>query len=170
LDEGEKLDAIFSAEEASERLRITKRKLIKIARETGNCSRLGRDYLFSEADLLAVWQGLREPATPRERGSSSLELPHQVDYRDLLPRPPTRVDARVLNVLRWLERQKEPLSHEHIGRAGKRTIEKLLLQGFVVQSGESMNGSKLVRITPAGRDQIKIAERWERRRKAQSGG
>ncbi|MBY5698493.1 hypothetical protein [Rhizobium leguminosarum] len=56
------LDTIYTADEAAERLRLTNRALIKIAREYGYCSRSGRDYLFSEADLLAIWQALREPA------------------------------------------------------------------------------------------------------------
>ncbi|MBX5234151.1 MULTISPECIES: hypothetical protein [unclassified Rhizobium] len=56
------LDTIYTVDEAANRLRLTNRALIKIAREYGYCSRSGRDYLFSEADLLAIWQALREPA------------------------------------------------------------------------------------------------------------
>ncbi len=56
------LDTIYNADEAADRLRLTNRALIKIARKYGYCSRSGRDYLFSEADLLTIWQALREPA------------------------------------------------------------------------------------------------------------
>lgn len=56
------LDKIYTADEAAERLRLTNRGLIKIAKRHGHCSRSGRDYLFSEADLLALWQAMREPA------------------------------------------------------------------------------------------------------------
>jgi hypothetical protein len=42
-------------------LRLTNRALTKIARKYGYCSRFGRDYLFSEPDLLGIWQALREP-------------------------------------------------------------------------------------------------------------
>jgi hypothetical protein len=63
------LDNIYTAAEAAERLRLTTRGVIKLGREHGLCSRRGRDYLFSEADLLALWEIMREP--PRE-GRSSL--------------------------------------------------------------------------------------------------
>lgn len=61
------LDAIYTSDEAAERLRLSNRGLIKIAKTYGYCSRAGRDYLFSEADLLAIWQAIREPAkAPRQ--------------------------------------------------------------------------------------------------------
>lgn len=56
------LDTIYNADEAAERLRLTNRGVIKLGREYGLCSRVGRDYLFSEADLLALWEVMREPA------------------------------------------------------------------------------------------------------------
>ncbi|MGO4196903.1 helix-turn-helix domain-containing protein [Rhizobium sp. YAF28] len=56
------LDTIYTAAEAAERLRLTNRGVIKLAKEYGLCSRRGRDYLFSEADLLGLWEVLREPA------------------------------------------------------------------------------------------------------------
>jgi hypothetical protein len=56
------LDTIYTADEAAERLRLTNRGVIKLAKQYGLCSRIGRDYLFSEADLLAIWQAIREPA------------------------------------------------------------------------------------------------------------
>lgn len=62
------LDKIFTAEEAAERLRITNRALIKFARDIGACSVINRKYLFSEADLLTIWQALRaEPIRYRGR-------------------------------------------------------------------------------------------------------
>ncbi|WP_432444233.1 hypothetical protein [Rhizobium leguminosarum] len=36
--------------------------MIKLGKAHGLCSRRGRDYLFSETDLLALWEVLREPA------------------------------------------------------------------------------------------------------------
>jgi hypothetical protein len=56
-----RLDSICMADEAATRLRLTNRALIKIERKYGYCSRFGRDYLFSEPDLLGIWQALREP-------------------------------------------------------------------------------------------------------------
>ncbi|MBN7807255.1 hypothetical protein JZX86_18030 [Agrobacterium rosae] len=63
----EGLDKIYSVAEAADRLRLSNRALIKVARKHGHCSRFGRDYLFSEADLLAIWQVLREPAKEPRR-------------------------------------------------------------------------------------------------------
>lgn len=56
------LDAIYTAGEAAARLRLTNRGVIKLGRQYGLCSRRGRDYLFSEADILELWEVLREPA------------------------------------------------------------------------------------------------------------
>lgn len=56
------LDQIYTADEAAERLRLTSRGVIKLGRQYGLCSRRGRDYLFSEADILELWQVMREPA------------------------------------------------------------------------------------------------------------
>lgn len=56
------LETIYTADEAAERLRLTNRGVIKLARQYGLCSRRGRDYLFSESDLVALWEALREPA------------------------------------------------------------------------------------------------------------
>ncbi len=62
------LETIYTADEAAERLRLTSRGVIKLARQYGLCSRRGRDYLFSESDLVALWAALREPAKePRPR-------------------------------------------------------------------------------------------------------
>lgn len=62
------LETIYTADEAAERLRLTNRGVIKLARQYGLCSRRGRDYLFSESDLVALWDALREPAKePRPR-------------------------------------------------------------------------------------------------------
>ncbi|MBB3743760.1 excisionase family DNA binding protein [Rhizobium sp. BK591] len=56
------LDTIYTADEAAERLRLTNRGVIKLGKAHGLCSRVGRDYLFSEQDLLALWEVMREPA------------------------------------------------------------------------------------------------------------
>ncbi|MBY5349565.1 hypothetical protein [Rhizobium leguminosarum] len=56
------LDTIYTADEAAKRLRLTNRGVISLAKAYGLCSRRGRDYLFSEADLLGLWEVLREPA------------------------------------------------------------------------------------------------------------
>lgn len=68
MTESTHLDTIYTADEAAERLRLTNRGIIKLAKHYGLCSRSGRSYLFSESDLLALWEVLREPATsPKPR-------------------------------------------------------------------------------------------------------
>ena len=56
------LDKIYTADEAAKRLRLTNRGVIKLAKQHGMCSRVGRNFLFSETDLLALWDVIREPA------------------------------------------------------------------------------------------------------------
>jgi hypothetical protein len=64
------LDNIYTADEAAARLRLTNRAVIKLGRQYGLCSRSGRDYLFSEADLLALWEVMREPAKASWRAAA----------------------------------------------------------------------------------------------------
>lgn len=65
--------AIHTLEEAAARLRISKNALARLARRTENCSSIGRALLFSEADMAALWEAMRVPASsgrqviPRER-------------------------------------------------------------------------------------------------------
>lgn len=64
----DQLDRIYTADEASERLRISKRAIIAFGRNIGACAVASRKYLFSEADLLTIWQALRaEPVRYRGR-------------------------------------------------------------------------------------------------------
>ena len=60
------LDTVYTADEAASRLRLTNRSVIKLGKRHGLCSRRGRDYLFSEADILGMWEVLREPAKSRQ--------------------------------------------------------------------------------------------------------
>ncbi|EZQ16788.1 helix-turn-helix domain-containing protein [Aquamicrobium defluvii] len=165
-----KLDSIYSADEAAERLRITKRALIKLARHNGHCSRSGRTYLFSEADLLAIWQDMREPATERRVSMPAVPAPssHSImeELKWRLSSPPTSVDKRVLGILRWLEKQKTPKTYNQIDRAGPRTIDELLAKGMVTNCGMDADGLVRVQIATAGKDQIRIAERWKAKREA----
>lgn len=101
------LDKIYTAEEAAERLRLSVRGTIKLGRKHGLCSRVGRSYLFSESDLLSLWQIQREPAqSPRAptvvyRSSG----PHflDVEYRKHVKRS---VEREVLKEHRAAERNK----------------------------------------------------------------
>lgn len=168
------LDRVYTADEAAERLRLHKRGLIKIARRSGHCSRDGRRYLFSEADLLAIWQDLREPPLnngyARRAPVTPSRSPHSIldELKWLGGRPPARADRRELEILGWLDRQKTPKTYKQIERAGARTIDSLLKRGLVMDCGSDSSGLIQVRIAPAGRDQLKIVERWKRKRAGRS--
>lgn len=68
------LGAVYTLAEAAERLRMNRHGLAKVARRIGACAQLGRQLLFTDADLEAIWADLRvpkkppRPETPRERG------------------------------------------------------------------------------------------------------
>ncbi|PBB93196.1 hypothetical protein CK215_04255 [Mesorhizobium sp. WSM3864] len=165
------LDSIYKADEAAERMRVTKRALIKLARKHGACSRVGREYLFSESDLLAIWQAIREPAAGSTFGLNDSTGPldrhtPEDELKWLVARPPTSVDRRVIGVLRYLDRQTEPLTYNEIQRAGENTILRLLQKNLVKHCGLDCSGSVRVRITPEGREQLKIVERWLQKRAA----
>ncbi|SDH07787.1 hypothetical protein [Pelagibacterium luteolum] len=162
----EQLDKIYSLAEAAERLRLNKNALARLGRRTGNCSVTGRTVLFSEADLLAIWQEMRAP-----RSSRALRTIHEgIKTREvssfLFSRPLVPLDRRTVVILRWLATQKRPKTFADIDRCGPRTIEDLLGKGFVVDRGKDPAGHKLVVISPAGRDALKKVDRWKRERQS----
>lgn len=57
------LGKVYIADEAAARLRMTRRGVITLGRRYGCCSMNGREVLFSEQDLLDIWQIMRAPAT-----------------------------------------------------------------------------------------------------------
>ncbi|MDW9467196.1 helix-turn-helix domain-containing protein [Sinorhizobium meliloti] len=57
------LDTIYTTDEAAERLRVSRRTMIKLGRDLGSCSMIGRQYFFSERDLLDIWQAQRAMPT-----------------------------------------------------------------------------------------------------------
>ncbi|KKX33952.1 helix-turn-helix domain-containing protein [Rhizobium sp. LC145] len=155
------LDKIYTADEAAERLRLTNRAVIKIARQYGLCSRRGRNYLFSEADLLELWEVMREKATEPRRPTVKA-APARDFFKDNFWHfsPSVSVDRREMEVLRSLNSQKVPHSHKQIERAGPRTIEFFLKQGFVMEVDRDEDGDSIVAITDKGREQIAVVDRW----------
>lgn len=63
MDSKASLDKIYTTDEAAERLRVTRRTMIKLGRDLGSCSMIGREYFFSERDLLNIWQAQRAMPT-----------------------------------------------------------------------------------------------------------
>lgn len=155
------LDKIYTTDEAAERLRLSRRELIKLARRYGLCSRVGQRYLFSETDLLGIWGVLREPERERRPPSAQAHTrgPSIEEMRWLFP-PRVRVDRREIGVLRQLNKRKTPCTHKDLHRAGPRTIEKLIRLGFAVEVDREAEGAPRIRITLDGRDQIAIVDRW----------
>ncbi|MDX0426891.1 hypothetical protein BMJ32_13145 [Sinorhizobium medicae] len=60
------LDTIYTTDEAAERLRVSRRTMIKLGRDLGLCSMIGREYFFSERDLFDIWQAQRAMPTSSE--------------------------------------------------------------------------------------------------------
>ncbi|KAB1086517.1 helix-turn-helix domain-containing protein [Neorhizobium galegae] len=162
------LDTIYTTDEAAARLRISRRKLIKLGREFGVCSRSGTDYLFSEEDLLKLWSAIRvRPTEKMFTTPSTAPTPwYQEDMTWIFSRPSTTVDRRVLSVLRLLDRQREPKCHKEMKGAGEATIRHMLEKGVVDACGVNSEGLTLVKVSSNGKDQLKIAERWARKREA----
>ncbi|WP_376742147.1 helix-turn-helix domain-containing protein [Ensifer canadensis] len=86
------LDTIYTTDEAAERLRVTRRTMIKLGRYLGSCSMIGRDYFFSERDLLDIWQAQRAMPTSSQGRA--------VKVKSLLP------DARLRQSLQLLSQKK----------------------------------------------------------------
>jgi hypothetical protein len=147
------LDNIYTAAEAAERLRLSRRQLIKLARRYGLCSRVGQQYLFSETDLLSIWSVLREPE--RERRPPTVQAhtrgPSIVDMHWLFP-PRVRVDRRELGVLGQLNRCKSPCTHKDLQRAGPKTVAKLIRLGLAVEINRDAEENSRIHITREGRD------------------
>ncbi|WP_457300031.1 hypothetical protein [Phyllobacterium sp. P5_D12] len=58
----ETLENIYTLDEAAEKIRLKPRTLAKFAQDRGLCSVRGRAILFSEGDLVAIWEAMRVPA------------------------------------------------------------------------------------------------------------
>ncbi|WMT90963.1 hypothetical protein [Pelagibacterium sp. H642] len=161
------LEKIYTLAEASERLRLNKNALARIARRTGHCSVTGRTVLFSESDLIAIWKGIRVEPTRKVARVAHVGTIASDDRLELFFGPKVLVDKRVVVILQWLSTQKRPKTLADIARCGPRTIEELLRKGLVVDRGKDAGGHTMITISPAGRNELTKIERWkERRRKA----
>ncbi len=67
------LDKIYTTDEAAERLRVSRRTMIKLGRDLGSCSTIGREYFFSERDLLDIWQARRAMPTSSQGRAVNVE-------------------------------------------------------------------------------------------------
>ncbi|MDW9899142.1 hypothetical protein GOB10_25900 [Sinorhizobium meliloti] len=67
------LDKIYTTDEAAERLRVSRRTMIKLGRDLGSCSMIGREYFFCERDLLDIWQAQRAMPTSSEGRAANVK-------------------------------------------------------------------------------------------------
>lgn len=67
------LDAIYTTDEAAKRLRVSRRTMIKLGRDLGSCSVIGREYFFSERDLLDIWKARRAMPTSSQGRAVNVE-------------------------------------------------------------------------------------------------
>lgn len=71
------LPAIFSAEEAAERLKLTKRAVITHGKRYGLCAVYGRRVIFTEQQLVELLEAMRyKPSSPTEERYSSTYAGH----------------------------------------------------------------------------------------------
>lgn len=73
------LGKIYTLAEASEKLRISSRAVCKIARANGLCTIINREYLFSENDIVDIWNAKRcllnsPAATAQTHGTSVVQF------------------------------------------------------------------------------------------------
>ncbi|RVG87509.1 helix-turn-helix domain-containing protein [Sinorhizobium meliloti] len=68
------LDKVYTTDEAAERLRVTRRTVIKLGRDLGSCSVIGREYFFSERDLLDIWQAQRAIPTTSQGSAAKVTV------------------------------------------------------------------------------------------------
>ncbi|MBZ9874527.1 hypothetical protein LB542_27195 [Mesorhizobium sp. BR1-1-9] len=104
------LGTIYTAKEAAGRLRMTQRGVITLGKRYGCCSvHGGRKVLFSEQDLLDIWQIMRAPATAEKRVTASAIAFYTSDasYKDLL-----RTDQRKRDEKRRLRKERETVERE----------------------------------------------------------
>ncbi len=103
------LGTIYTAKEAAGRLKMTQRGVITLGKRYGCCSLDGRNVLFSEQDLLDIWQIMRAPATATKRATASAIAFYTSDasYKDLL-----RTDQRKRDEKRRLRKERETAERE----------------------------------------------------------
>ncbi|MFB9947338.1 hypothetical protein ACFFP0_00690 [Rhizobium puerariae] len=89
------LGNIYSLEEAATHLRLSKRKMAKIAKTNGLCSVHGRDILFSEEDIRAIWGLLRaSPSLLAQKKAAARPISESRAYENLLAHAKKRAEER----------------------------------------------------------------------------
>ncbi|MER9135093.1 hypothetical protein NKI20_02120 [Mesorhizobium sp. M0830] len=135
------LGTIHTAKEAASRLKMTRRRVITLGKRYGCCSLDGRNALFSEQDLLDIWQIMRAPATATKRPTASAIAFYTADasYKDLL-----RKDQRKIDEKRRLRKERETAERERRLEA-KRQATRAKLDARVAKRGAALEAKSALR-------------------------
>ena len=92
------LGNIYTLQEAADQLRMTTRAVAKIAKREGLCTVDGRDLLFNDSDIVAIWNALRCPsnsssAKDRTSGTSGVQSADRA-FSNLLARATQKQQSR----------------------------------------------------------------------------
>ncbi|MCZ8546262.1 hypothetical protein OOJ09_18900 [Mesorhizobium qingshengii] len=130
------LGTIYTAKEAASRLKMTQRGVITLGKRYGCCSMNGRNALFSEQDLLDIWQIMRAPATATKRATASAIAFYTSDasYKDLL-----RTDQRKREEKRRLCKEREAAERERRLEI-KRQASRAKLDAVAAKAGRGFGG------------------------------
>ncbi|WP_162137870.1 hypothetical protein [Sinorhizobium fredii] len=128
------LDKSYTTDEAAERLRVTRRTMIKLGRDLGSCSKMGREDFFSERDLLDIWQAQRAmPTSSQGRAVSTARRRLAISSEFRFHRPRQR---RVEKAMSYLE--------EDVERAIQLFMAEYAMTRFVVLSGTGLYATAIL--------------------------
>lgn len=157
-------DKIYTAEEAAEHLKISKRAILKLGRKYG-CSVIGRHFRFTQRDLDRILDATRPTPAPhviRSVYAPSISLRQHSDLLESL-RPPLIVDRRVSKVMQAIDKHDRPVTSDDVAGCGERTIDILIGEQCLVEAGTAPDGRRLVRITPSGRERVRKLDAWHKK-------
>jgi hypothetical protein len=95
-DEHNKLGDVYTFDEVAAKFRIGRGSLADLIRHHPHYSKKGRVYRFSEADVFAIWEGMRcasNEAIGRlaSRAAQAAKLPRSSNLQKLLTRRPRKI-------------------------------------------------------------------------------
>jgi hypothetical protein len=95
------LGNVYTLNEAAAKLRVSRRAMQDIIVRLPFYSKNGRVYLFSDDDIMKIWEGMREESNERLRLLSMPQLPRKRTYR-----PTSDIHYRLKKILKARESEK----------------------------------------------------------------
>lgn len=92
------LGNVYSLNEAAAKLRMSRRAMQDMIKRLPFYSKNGRVYLFSDDDIMKIWEGMREESNERLRLLSMPQLPRKRTYR-----PTSDIHYRLKKILKARE-------------------------------------------------------------------